>query len=47
MQFDDLAPASRARMCQVANPVADTFLATDNPAIIRVCTDELTPIHRG
>jgi tripartite ATP-independent transporter DctP family solute receptor len=47
MQYNDVAPAEQARMRQVAKPVTDKFLATYDPAIVKLYSDELARIHKG
>jgi TRAP-type C4-dicarboxylate transport system substrate-binding protein len=47
MQYNDVAPAEQARMRQVAKPVTDKFLATYDPAIAKLYSDELARIHKG
>jgi len=46
MQYNELAPAEQARMRQIAKPVTDKFLATYDPAIAKLYTDELARIHK-
>src|SRR5436190_11165501 len=47
MQYNEVAAAEQARMRQVAKPVTDKFLATYDPAITKLYTDELARIHKG
>jgi len=47
MQFNEPAPAEQARMRQVAKPVTDKFLASYDPAIAKLYTDQLALIHKG
>ena len=47
MQFNEVAPAEQARMRQVAKPVTDKFIASYDPAIAKLYSDELARIHKG
>jgi len=47
MQFNDVAPAEQARMRQVAKAVTDKFIASYDPAIAKLYSDELARIHKG
>src|SRR5436190_7965842 len=47
MQYNEVAPAEQARMRQVAKPVTDKFIASYDPAIAKLYTDELARIHKG
>jgi len=46
MQYNEVAPAEQARMRQIAKPVTDKFIATYDPAIAKLYTDELARIHK-
>ena len=46
MQFNELAPAERQRMMQVAKPVTERFAATYDPAIVKLYQDELARIRK-
>jgi tripartite ATP-independent transporter DctP family solute receptor len=47
MQYNEVAPAEQARMRQTAKPVTDRFIATYDPAVAKLYTDELARIHKG
>ena len=47
MQYNEVAPAEQARMRQTAKGVTDKFIATYDPAIAKLYTDELARIHKG
>ena len=46
MQYNEVAPAEQARMRQIAKPATDKFIATYDPAIAKLYTDELARIHK-
>jgi len=46
MQYNELAGAELARMSQVARPVTARFLATYDPAVSKLYTDELARIQK-
>ena len=46
MTYNELAPAELARMRSTAKPVTDRFLATYDPTIAKLYTDELARIHK-
>jgi TRAP-type transport system periplasmic protein len=46
MQFNDVAPAERARMSAIAKPVTDKFAATYDPAIVKLYNGELARIRK-
>ena len=46
MQYNELAPAERVRMQQIAKPVIDKFAATYDPAIVKIYNDELARIRK-
>ncbi|HEX3138450.1 MAG TPA: TRAP transporter substrate-binding protein [Rhizobacter sp.] len=46
MQYNELAPAEQARMRQIAKPVTDKFIATYDPVLAKLYTDELARIHK-
>ena len=45
MQYNALSDAEQARMRDIAKPVTDKFLATYDPAIAKLYTDELARIR--
>jgi tripartite ATP-independent transporter DctP family solute receptor len=47
MQYNEVAPAEQARMRQIAKPVTDKFIASYDPAVAKLYTDELARIHKG
>jgi len=47
MQYNEVAPAEQARMRQIAKSVTDKFIASYDPAIAKLYTDELARIHKG
>ena len=46
MQYNDVAPAERARMQQIAKPVTDRFIASYDPAIAKLYRDELARVRK-
>jgi len=46
MVYNELSPAEQGRMRQIAKPVTDKFIATYDPAIAKLYTDELARIHK-
>ena len=46
MQFNEVGPAELARMRQISRPVTDRFIATYDPALAKLYTDELARIRR-
>ena len=46
MQYNEPSAAELGRMRQIAKPVTDRFLATYDPAIVKLYTDELARIHK-
>lgn len=46
MAYNEVSPAEQARMRQIAKPVTDKFLATYDPAIAKLYTDEMAHIHK-
>jgi tripartite ATP-independent transporter DctP family solute receptor len=46
MAYNELSPAEQGRMRQIAKPVTDKFIATYDPAIAKLYTDELARIHK-
>ncbi len=46
MQYNDVAPAERARMSQIAKIVTDKLAATYDPAIVKLYNDELARVRR-
>jgi len=47
MQYNEVAPAEQARMRQIAKAVTDKFIASYDPAVAKLYTDELARIHKG
>ena len=46
MQYNEVSAAEQARMRQIGKPVTDKFLATYDPALAKLYTDELARIHK-
>jgi hypothetical protein len=46
MQYNELSPAEQGRMRTVAKPVTDRFMATYDPAIVKLYTSELARIRK-
>jgi len=47
MTYNEVAPAEQARMRQTAKSVTDKFIASYDPAVAKLYTDELARIHKG
>ena len=47
MQYNEVSPAEKVRMQQVAKPVIDKFAATYDPAIVKLYHDELARIRKA
>ena len=46
MLYNEISAAEQARMRQIAKPVTDKFLATYDPVIAKLYTDELARLHK-
>jgi tripartite ATP-independent transporter DctP family solute receptor len=46
MQFNEVAPAEQARMRQIAKPVTDKFLASYDPAIVKLYNEQLAHLQK-
>ena len=46
MQFNEVSPAEQARMRQIAKPVTDKFLASYDPAIVKLYAEELARVQK-
>ena len=46
MQYNDVAPAERVRMSQIAKTVTDKLAATYDPVIVKLYNDELAKIRK-
>ena len=46
MQYNELSAAEQGRMRQVAKPVTDKFIATYDPTLAKLYTDELTRVRK-
>jgi TRAP-type transport system periplasmic protein len=46
MQYNDVAPAERARMSQIAKTVTDKLAASYDPVIVKLYNDELAKIRK-
>jgi tripartite ATP-independent transporter DctP family solute receptor len=46
MQFNEPAPAERARMAQIAKPVTDRMASTYDPAIVKLYNNELARVRK-
>ena len=46
MQYNEIAPAERARMVQIAKPVTERLAAGYDPAIVKLYQDELARVRK-
>lgn len=46
MQFNEVSPAEQARMRQIAKPVTDKFLASYDPAIVKLYNEQLSQLQK-
>ena len=47
MQYNEVSAAEQARMRQIAKGVTDKFIASYDPQIAKLYSDELNRIHKG
>ncbi|WP_425355178.1 TRAP transporter substrate-binding protein [Ramlibacter agri] len=46
MKYNEVSPAEQARMRQIAKPVTDKFLASYDPAIVKLYTEQLSQLQK-
>lgn len=46
MQYNEVSPAEQARMRQIAKPVTDRFLASYDPAIVKLYKEQLSRLQK-